>query len=275
MNRRHPLLTLVVCVALAPITMASSCKDKDNTDQNGNGNGTGNGEGADGVGVESTLQVISIDPAGAEPNQGLSAQVFGSGFQADAEVYVGTIRIASVNRFDENTLQITVPPLETGNYDVKVRNPNGESSTLYGGLTVRVGASGQGGEAGAGSGGGSEAGPTIPPGVDCGRLVISFGFDSYALSADARGTLGAAMGCFRGGAGAVTVEGHCDERGTTDYNLALGQKRADAVRGYLTAQGVPSSQVRVVSYGEERPVDKGHSESAWARNRRAEVKAPR
>ncbi|MBL8618569.1 MAG: OmpA family protein [Deltaproteobacteria bacterium] len=274
MTRRHPLLTLLVCVALAPITMASSCKDKDNTDQNGNG--TGNGEGADGVGVESTLQVISIDPAGAEPNQSLSAQVFGSGFQADAEVYVGTVRIASVTRFDENTLQITVPPLETGNYDVKVRNPNGESSTLYGGLTVRVGASGQGGEAGAGSGAsGADAGPTVPPGVDCGRVVVNFGFDAYTLSEGARSTLGAAMGCFRGAGGAVTIEGHCDERGTTDYNLALGQKRAESVRGYLTAQGVPSSQLRIVSYGEERPVDKGAGESAWARNRRAEVKAPR
>ena len=273
MIRRQSVFSLAVCLALAPITMASSCKDKDKdkTDGNGTGEGNGNGEGA---GVESTLQVISIDPPGAEPNQSFQGSVFGSGFAEGAEVYVGTYRIASVQRFDENTLQVTVPPLETGNYDVKVRNPNGEASTLYGGLTVRVGASGRGGEAGAGVGA-EGGGDSVPPGVDCGRVIVTFGFDSSSLSEGARGTLSTAMGCFRGAGGTVTVEGHADERGTTDYNLALGQRRAEAVRSYLTAQGVASSQLRVVSYGEERPTDKGHSEAAWARNRRAEVKAPR
>lgn len=274
MIRRQSLLSLAVCLALAPVTMASSCKDKDKTDGDGTGEGNGTGNGTD---VESTLQVISIDPAGAEPNQSFQGSIFGSGFAAEAEVYVGTIRIASVDRLDENSLQVTVPPLETGNYDVKVRNPNGQSSVLYGGLTVRVGASGRGGEAGAGGEGGEAegAGTAVPPGVDCGRVVVTFGFDSSSLSEGARGTLGAAMGCFRGAGGTVTVEGHADERGTTQYNLALGQRRAEAVRSYLMAQGVPASGLRLVSYGEERPVDKGAGEAAWARNRRAEVKAPR
>ena len=67
----------------------------------------------------------------------------------------------------------------------------------------------------------------------------------------------------------VVVEGHCDERGTREYNLALGERRADAVRGFLAASGVPESRLETVSYGEERPDDAGHTEAAWSRNRRA------
>jgi len=69
----------------------------------------------------------------------------------------------------------------------------------------------------------------------------------------------------------VSVEGHCDERGTREYNLALGERRGEAVRTFLVSSGVSRSQVDVVSYGEERPSDPGHSESAWATNRRAEM----
>ena len=67
----------------------------------------------------------------------------------------------------------------------------------------------------------------------------------------------------------VVIEGHCDERGTREYNLALGERRAQAVERYLTSAGVRGSQVSTVSYGEERPEDAGHSEGAWAKNRRA------
>ena len=68
---------------------------------------------------------------------------------------------------------------------------------------------------------------------------------------------------------AVVIEGHADERGTREYNLALGERRANAIRSFLTSAGVPSNQIETVSYGEERPDDPGHSEAAWARNRRA------
>lgn len=67
----------------------------------------------------------------------------------------------------------------------------------------------------------------------------------------------------------VVIEGHCDERGTREYNLALGERRADAVRAYLTSAGVSPRQIETVSYGEERPEDPGHTEASWARNRRA------
>ena len=67
----------------------------------------------------------------------------------------------------------------------------------------------------------------------------------------------------------VVIEGHCDERGTREYNLALGERRAQAVQSYLTSAGVRGSQIDIVSYGEERPEDAGHDQSAWAKNRRA------
>lgn len=66
----------------------------------------------------------------------------------------------------------------------------------------------------------------------------------------------------------ITVEGHCDERGTAEYNLALGERRATAVRTYLISLGIPAERVRTVSYGKEFPFDPGHTEEAWAQNRR-------
>ncbi len=69
----------------------------------------------------------------------------------------------------------------------------------------------------------------------------------------------------------IRMEGHADERGTREYNLALGERRANAIRAYLVAQGVSSSQIEVISYGEEKPASSGHNESAWARNRRVEI----
>jgi peptidoglycan-associated lipoprotein len=68
----------------------------------------------------------------------------------------------------------------------------------------------------------------------------------------------------------IRIEGHCDERGTSEYNLALGQKRAEAAKRFLEGLGIPALRMSTVSYGEERPVAEGHNEEAWAKNRRAE-----
>lgn len=67
----------------------------------------------------------------------------------------------------------------------------------------------------------------------------------------------------------ITVEGHCDERGSREYNIGLGERRANAVLSFFAAEGVSASQVNTISYGEERPADPGHDEAAWAQNRRA------
>lgn len=100
--------------------------------------------------------------------------------------------------------------------------------------------------------------------------VFYFDFDRSELKPRARTLLAGHARYLRDNPGArLTIEGHCDERGTREYNLALGERRATAVRSYLQSLGVRSSQLSTVSFGEERPVDPGHTESAWAKNRRA------
>jgi len=100
--------------------------------------------------------------------------------------------------------------------------------------------------------------------------TIYFAYDSSELTDAARTTLQANAGVLKKHAQInVAIEGHCDERGTIEYNLALGERRAASVRDYLTSLGLARNRMRVITYGEERPVDPGHSESAWSKNRRA------
>lgn len=100
---------------------------------------------------------------------------------------------------------------------------------------------------------------------------ILFDFDSADLRGDAKTTLNDNAAQIRQHAPlAVRIEGHCDERGTTEYNLALGDRRARAARDYMVSLGIPANRLRTISYGKERPVDPGHNEAAWGQNRRAE-----
>lgn len=104
------------------------------------------------------------------------------------------------------------------------------------------------------------------------KRVVYFDFDSSAIRDDALPIIQAHADYLANNTQvSFTLEGHADERGTREYNLALGERRADAVRRMLIANGVSPAQVRVVSYGEERPAVLGHDESAWSMNRRAEL----
>lgn len=101
---------------------------------------------------------------------------------------------------------------------------------------------------------------------------VYFAFDSSALDASARSILDANAAWLKANPGKkVTIEGNCDERGSREYNLALGQRRADSVRAYLVKDGVTASRIDTVSFGEERPVCKGTGEACWAQNRRADI----
>jgi len=103
--------------------------------------------------------------------------------------------------------------------------------------------------------------------------TIYFGYDKDELTDAARATLRQNANWLKASPQwNVVLEGHCDERGTIEYNLALGQRRANSVRSYMASLGVDASRVRTVSYGEERPIDNGHNDAAWAKNRRAESK---
>lgn len=99
---------------------------------------------------------------------------------------------------------------------------------------------------------------------------IFFEFDSSTLSAEAESILKAKAEYMRRNSSlTIVIEGHCDNRGTTEYNLALGERRAESVKGFLIDLGISETRVRTISYGEERPLSAGSDEGAWARNRRA------
>ncbi len=100
---------------------------------------------------------------------------------------------------------------------------------------------------------------------------IYFDFDSAVLRSDAMETLRAKAEWLEanGDVNLLVIEGHCDERGTEAYNMALGAKRAEAVKQYLTDLGLAAHRFQIQSYGEERPLDISHNEEAWSKNRRA------
>lgn len=99
---------------------------------------------------------------------------------------------------------------------------------------------------------------------------VFFDYDSSALSAEAKATLSAQAAFLASNPSVtITVEGHCDERGTREYNLALGERRATAARDYLVAQGVNAARIKTISYGKERPSFIGSNPYAYSKNRRA------
>ncbi|MBT3316564.1 OmpA family protein [bacterium] len=111
--------------------------------------------------------------------------------------------------------------------------------------------------------------------IELGIDDVFFEFDSYTLSEEAMAVLEASSGIFKNyGNFMFVIEGHCDERGTVEYNLALGEKRSIAVRDYLISLGVDRTKLRITSYGEERPFASGSDESAWSLNRRVHFARP-
>lgn len=101
-----------------------------------------------------------------------------------------------------------------------------------------------------------------------------FDYDDASLRADAKTALeGDAKYLETNSGSKAVIEGHCDERGSVEYNLALGERRAKAAKDFLVSYGIPENRLTTISYGKERPFDPGHDESAWAKNRRAHVVA--
>ena len=238
------LRSLLPFLLMAPLLTAAKCDDKTPPeDPDTVTDGLVNK-------AEVELQLISIDPDRVDPNNTFNATLYGAGMVRGARVWIGDTELQRVAVSDENTASISGPALAPGRYNVKIRNPNGDEATLRGGLRV-------------------EAATTNAS--ECGMIRISFAYDSSSLDGEAQRALNAKLSCFQSASATVRVEGHCDERGTTEYNLALGSRRANAVERWLTSQGVPPSRVRSVSYGEERPLDQGHNDAAWAKNRRADI----
>jgi len=100
---------------------------------------------------------------------------------------------------------------------------------------------------------------------------VYFAFDSSDIDASSKRLLDGYAAWLNDNSMNTTVEGNCDERGSREYNLALGQRRADSVKDYLVSQGVSASRIDTVSFGEEKPECTGSGEACWAQNRRAEI----
>ncbi len=131
---------------------------------------------------------------------------------------------------------------------------------------------GNGGAGGAGGAGGGNGADSSMGYLDAAKTVgdrVFFDFDSSVINAEGQATLQKQAEWLKNNSTNVTVEGHCDERGTREYNLALGERRANAAKRYLVSLGVPANRIQTVSYGKERPAVVGSDESAWAQNRRA------
>jgi len=102
--------------------------------------------------------------------------------------------------------------------------------------------------------------------------IVYFDYDKFDLRPEAKTKLAqVALLLKKFPEKKIIIEGHCDERGTIEYNLALGERRAYSVKTYLTNSGIPAERMETISYGKEKPVDLGHNEEAWAKNRRAAI----
>ncbi len=102
--------------------------------------------------------------------------------------------------------------------------------------------------------------------------VVYFDFDKSTLNSATRRVLDAHIALLKENNGSVRLEGHADERGTREYNMALGERRAKAVADYMSVNGIARYRLETVSYGEERPAMAGSNEAAWSKNRRVEIK---
>lgn len=241
----HPAALLL----LLPVLGAANCNRKKEIvtpDDAGGGD-----EGA-AQAITNRVTVVSVEPSSIAAGVPATIAVYGGGFQSGARVRVGGTQAERATTQSASKIEARLLGLAAGTYDVEVINPDGETSVLRSALRV-------GGSA-------SDA---------CVAFTVFFDFDSSTLRGDAVGTLTSKADCLAGATGPLLIEGHADERGTIEYNLALGERRADSVVRWLTSRGIAASRLRATSLGEERPAASGHDEAAWSANRRVEVKLER
>ena len=164
---------------------------------------------------------------------------------------------------------VTTPPSVSSKMDegelLAVSPGEMGESDLAGGTAGAAGAGAAGGEMGEMGGVPGEPGAA---GGAAGIEDVFFAFDSSDLSSAARVTLANDANIMSRMGGSYQIEGHCDERGSAEYNLALGDRRARAVKDYLVSLGIDPARLSTISYGEERPFAEGHDEAAWSQNRR-------
>lgn len=202
------------------------------------------------------LTVYSVRPYEGPTDKATSVTISGTGFKEGAKAFIGDNALTDLNLAGADSLKATVPSgIPAGTYNLIVRNTDGKEAVLQRGFKVVEAKAAQ---------------PTEPKPVECSLSAVYFDFDAASLTDEARATLQKDADCLKSKkATGIEVSGHTDERGSTDYNLALGQRRADEVKRYLGSLGL--TNISTISYGEEKPADPESSEDAWGHNRRAEI----
>ena len=200
---------------------------------------------------EPSLQISSLSPPSTVAGDPVTVTAVGVGFEAGSKIYLGTAEARGVDvlSIDELTFRAS-EFLDVGTYDVRIVTPTGEQAVATSAFSVR---------------------PRPEEQSDCALGVVHFEFAESKLSAEVRSVLSANADCIETQKFAsVRLEGHADERGSTIFNLSLGEERAEAVQDYLIDLGVDRAVFSIVSYGEERPVNRAFTEESWSENRRVE-----
>lgn len=200
---------------------------------------------------EGAVRIDSISPSSTTEGQPVTVTMSGVGFVDGSKVYLGTTAARGVDVYatDELTFRAS-ETLLAGEYDVRMVTPTGDQDVAASSFRV-------------------DPRPEEP--VDCELVTVFFDFSESKLTEGTRNALTNNAECIeQQGLSSVRIEGHADERGSTIFNLSLGEERAEAARDYLIDLGVSRDVFSIVSYGEERPSERGSGEDVWSRNRRAE-----
>jgi peptidoglycan-associated lipoprotein len=194
------------------------------------------------------MQIVSVEPSTVTAGEAFGASVYGAGFTEGSRVWFGGVEQQKIRLEGMNVIKVTAGAMDAGVYDVIVETPSGGKATLRSGLTVKAKSTG-----------------------GCDFVRVYFDYDQSFVRSDASSELSKNVGCWQARTTPISIEGHCDERGTVEYNIALGTRRAQSAKSYLQNQGISGSRITTVSYGEERPVARGGGESAYSQNRRADI----
>ncbi len=199
------------------------------------------------------IGIDRVEPSSTAEGRAVTVTVEGFGFAPGSDVFLNSKRARGVDVVDDSELTFrATEDLAAGSYDIRIETPKGDAAVSRAAFRV-------------------EAPPS--ENTECTLMTVQFEFNEAQLTNNARQVLADNARCIEmRGLPMVRLEGHADERGSTEYNLSLGERRASSVKKYLVSLGADANALRTLSYGEERPSSRGHGEEAWAENRRVEFK---
>ena len=200
---------------------------------------------------EPAVHIESLRPDETTEGEPVTVTLLGRGFVEGSEVYLGSTRVRGVDVYADQELTFrAAEDLEAQRYDVRIVTPSGDQAALPDAFTVK---------------------PRPEVTADCDLSVVYFDFSEASLTQGSRDALANNAQCIdEMSLESILLEGHADERGSTTFNLSLGEERADAVRDYLVNLGVTKDVFSIVTYGEERPATRQSNEEGWSKNRRVE-----